>query len=298
MPGGLFFESDEGVTVSATIAIGNAVTVKRLGFGAMRLCGPGIWDWPADRENALRVLRRAVELGVRFIDTADSYGPGVNEEQIARALHPYPADLIVATKGGSTRGGPGQWGRDGRPEHLVAACEGSLRRLRVDRIDLYQLHAVDPGIPFEEQVGALRTLRDAGKIRFAGLSNVDLDQLVRAQRIVEIASVQNNYNVGSRHSEPVLKHCERAGIAFIPYFPLDGGDLVTLDALAPVAKAHGATIWQVGLAWLLGHSCALLPIPGTSSLRHLEENVAAERLSLNDRERAALDRVALPEASP
>src|SRR5579871_2939426 len=184
-----------------TITIGNTLTVNRMGFGAMRLCGKHVWGWPGDRENALRVLRRAVELGVTFIDTADAYGQHVNEEQIAEALHPYPAGLVIATKGGSTRPGPTQWGRDGRPEHLIAACEGSLRRLRLECIDLYQLHAVDPAIPLEEQIGALRRLRDAGKIRCVGLSNVNLEQLRHAERIVEIASVQNNYNVGNRASE-------------------------------------------------------------------------------------------------
>ena len=274
---------------AATIAIGDALQVRRLGFGAMRLCGPGIWGWPADRENALRVLRRAFELGVNFIDTADAYGPEVNETQIAEALWPYPDGLVIATKGGSTRGGPGQWGRDGRPEHLTAACDGSLRRLRVDRIDLYQLHAVDPSVPFDEQIGALRALRDAGKIRYVGLSNVTLEQLQNAQRIVEIASVQNSYNVGDRESESIVEYCQATGVAFIPYFPLDGGDLHAIEALRPIAAAHDATIWQVGLAWLLHRSPAMLPIPGTSSLDHLEENVAAQRLHLTDEEYRALD---------
>ena len=279
------------MNASSTITIGNELTVKRLGFGAMRLCGSGVWGWPADRENAVRVLRRSVELGVNFIDTADAYGPHVNEEQIAEALFPYAADLVIATKGGSTRRGPGQWGRDGHPSHLKAACEGSLRRLRLDRIDLYQLHAVDPSVPLEEQVGALRELRDAGKIRCVGLSNVDLDQLRRAQSVIEIASVQNNYNVGNRTSELVLEYCRTEGIAFIPYFPLDGGDLATLEALRPIAEAHDATIWQIGIAWLLGHSPATLPIPGTSSLQHLEENVAASRVQLSAQELARLDQL-------
>ncbi len=280
------------MNAASTIRIGNELTVKRLAFGAMRLCGPGVWGWPPDRENALRALRRAVELGVDFIDTADAYGPYVNEEQIAQALYPYPKDVVIATKGGSVRTGPGQWARDGRPSHLLEACEGSLRRLRLDRIDLYQLHAVDPKVPLGEQVGALRKLRDAGKIRCVGLSNVDLSQVRRAQEIVEIASVQNNYNVGNRTSEPVLEYCERNGIAFIPYFPLDGGDVAAVKALTPVARTHGATIWQVALAWLLAHSPATVPIPGTSSLEHLEENVAATKLELTEEELAVLDRVA------
>jgi len=250
----------------------------------MRLCGPGIWGWPADRENALRVLRRALELGVNFIDTADSYGPNVNEEQIAQALHPYPSGLVIATKGGLTRSGPGEWKRDCRPEHLRAACEGSLRRLRLDRIEVYQLHAIDSEVPFEDQIGTMRELRDAGKVRHVGLSNVDLGQLQAAREIVEIVSVQNNYNVGNRTSEPVLKYCEANGIAFIPYFPLDGGDLAANQALSSVAAGSDATIWQIGLAWLLRHSPAMLPIPGTSSVAHLEENVAAASLTLSDDE--------------
>lgn len=274
------------------ITIGGALRVNRMGFGAMRLCGPGIWGWPADRENALRVLRRAVELGVNFIDTADAYGPFVNEEQIAQALYPYPEGLVIATKGGSVRPGPGQWVRDGRPEHLKAACEGSLRRLRLSRIDLYQLHAVASNVPLEEQVGALRELRDQGKIRLVGLSNVELHQLQRAEEIVEIASVQNNYNVGNRVSEPVLRYCEAKGLAFIPYFPLDAGDITALDVLRPIAAAHEATVFQIALAWLLRHSPAMLPIPGTSSLEHLEENVAAAQLELSEEEYEGLDRVA------
>ncbi len=274
---------------ATTIGIGGALHANRMGFGAMRLCGPGIWGWPADRENASSVLRRAVELGVNFIDTADAYGPNVNEEQIAQALYPYPNDLVIATKGGSTRGGPGDWGRDGRPSHLKEACEGSLRRLRLEWIDLYQLHAVDPTVPFEDQVGALRDLRDEGKIRYAGLSNVTLAQLQAARGIVEIASVQNSYNVGDRESESIVEYCQDNGIVFIPYFPLDGGDLHAIEGLKPIAAAAGATIWQVGLAWLLHRSPAILPIPGTSSLAHLEENVAAAGLHLSDEVYKQLD---------
>jgi pyridoxine 4-dehydrogenase len=282
------------MSVAGTIAVGGRLTVNRIGFGAMRLCGKHVWGWPGDRENALRVLRRAVEHGVNFIDTADAYGPHVNEEQIAQALYPYPPGLAIATKGGSTRPGPTEWGRDGRPEHLIAACEGSLRRLKLDCIDLYQLHAVDPRVPLEEQVGALRELRDAGKIRYVGLSNVNLEQLRHAERVVEIASVQNNYNVGNRSSEPVLEHCADNGLAFIPYFPLDAGDIGAVDALRPIANAHGATIFQVALAWLLRRSPATLPIPGTSSLEHLAENVAAAGLALTEHEYTVLERVASP----
>jgi pyridoxine 4-dehydrogenase len=247
--------------VRTTITIGADVTVNRLGFGAMRLCGPGVWGWPPDRENALRVLRRAVELGVQFIDTADAYGPQVNERQIAAALHPYPSGLVIATKGGCTRAGPGQWGRDGRPEHLRAACEQSLRRLRLDRIDLYQLHAVDRSVPFEEQIGALRELREEGKIRHVGLCNVSVAQVERARAIVPVVSVQNEYNVERRESEAVLDFCEAHGMTFIPYFPLGGGDL-HVDRVA-------------ALRWLLARSACVLPIPGTSKVAHLEENMSA-----------------------
>lgn len=276
------------MNAASNITIGGDLSARRLGFGGMRLCGPGIWGWPEDRENALRVLRRAVELGVNFIDTASSYGPHVNEEQIAQALYPYPSDLVIATKGGLTRSGPGEWGRDGRPEFLRESCEGSLRRLRLERIDVYQLHAVDVKVPIEESVGMLKTLRDEGKIRHVGLSNVDVDQVRRAQAIVEIVSVQNEYNVGNRVSEPVLRYCEVEQMAFIPYFPLDAGDLTTVTALEPVAHAHNATVLQIGLAWLLRHSTAMLPIPGTSSLAHLEENIAASSIVLSDEEHELL----------
>jgi len=221
-----------------------------------------------------------VELGVNFIDTADAYGAAVNEEQIANALYPYQAGLIIATKGGCTRGGPGDWGRDCRPERLKRCCDESLARLRVDAIDLYQLHAVDDNVPFEEQVGALKDLQDAGKIRGVGLSNVSLQQVKQAESIVPVASVQNMYNVGSRGSEPIVEYCEQQDIAFIPYFPVGGGDIETVDALRPIANAHGATVWQVAIAWLLQRPPIMLPIPGTSSLAHLEENIAAASLRL------------------
>jgi aryl-alcohol dehydrogenase-like predicted oxidoreductase len=255
--------------------------VNRLGFGAMRLTGPGIWGEPPDREGARRVVRRAVELGVNLIDTADSYGPHVAEEIIAEALHPHPEGLVVATKGGLVRAGPGQWERDGRPEHLREACEGSLRRLRLDAIELYQLHAVDPKVPFEESLGALIQLRDEGKIRRIGLSNVSVDELERGLALTEIVTVQNRYNLTDRSSEDVLEACEARGIGFIPWFPLATGDLAQAGGpLDEIARRHEATPAQVALAWLLARSEVMLPIPGTSSVEHLEENLGAGRLRL------------------
>lgn len=261
------------------VTLGGDLHVRRMGYGAMRLTGPGVWGWPEDRQNALRVLRRAVELGVHFIDTADAYGPDVNEEQIASALHPYPAGVVIATKGGNTRPGPGKWEPDGRPDRLKACCEASLRRLKLDRIDLYQLHAVDEHVPFDEQVGALRDLRNEGKIRHAGLSNVSFDQLQRAQTIVPIASVQNRYNMVYRggDNERIIDYCERNGIVFIPWFPLGAGDEQISDNMEAriAAESHGVRVTQIALAWLLHRSEIMLPIPGTSSLQHLEENVSS-----------------------
>jgi pyridoxine 4-dehydrogenase len=260
-----------------------------MGFGAMRLTGPRILGWPDDRANALRVLRRAVELGVSLIDTADSYGPEVSELLIAEALYPYPDGLVIATKGGLLREPSGAWPRDGRPEHLREACEGSLRRLRLDRIDLYQLHAVDPEVPFEESVGELLRLREEGKIRHVGLSNVSVEQLRRAQELVPVVSVQNRYNASDRSSDDVLDECERQRIAFLPWYPLAVGDLAQAgEALGRIAAAHGATPAQVALAWLLARSRVVVPIPGTASVAHLEENVAAADLELTEDELAAL----------
>lgn len=269
---------------AGTIRVGDA-RVNRLGFGGMRLCGPGIWGWPEDRENALNVLRRAVELGVNFIDTADSYGPEVNEEQIAQALYPYPKDLVIATKGGLTRGGPGKWERDCRPERLKACCDASLRRLKLDSIYLYQLHAIDTKVPFEDQIGALRDLRDAGKIQNVGLSNVSYEQLRAAQDIVPIVSVQNPYNFADRgQSESIVDYCEREGLAFLPYFPLGAGDkeIAANAELQQVAEGHRASTFQLALAWLLHRSTAILPIPGTHSIEHLEENIAAAGIGLDE----------------
>jgi pyridoxine 4-dehydrogenase len=275
-------------SAAETIRIGGDLEVRRLGFGAMRLCGPGIMGWPDDRENALRVLRRAVELEINLIDTADAYGPEVSELLIAEALHPYPGGLVVATKGGVLRTEAGGWSRDGRPEHLR---EASLRRLRVDRIDLYQLHGPDPAVQFEETVGALARLREEGKVRHVGLSNVSLELLRRAQALAPVVSVQNRFSLADRTSEDVLDVCEREGIAFLPWYPLEAGDLARPGgALGQIASARGATPAQVALAWLLARSPVVAPIPGTASVAHLEENVGAVGLELTDAELAALGR--------
>ena len=266
-------------------AIANDLRVARMGFGAMRITGKGIWGEPKDRAEAIRVLRRAVELGVNFIDTADSYGPHVSEELIAEALHPYPADLVIATKGGFERPGPDRWTENGRPEHLIAACEGSLRRLRVDRIDLYQLHRIDPKVPAEDQLGTLKSLQAAGKIKQIGLSEVNVAQIQHAQKIVAIATVQNRYSVTDRGSEVVLEYCEQHDIGFIPWFPLAAGRLSGPDSpIGRVATRAKATPSQVALAWLLWRSPVMLPIPGTSSVQHLEENVATAGLKIDDSE--------------
>lgn len=271
-----------------TFQIGGDLEVRRLGYGAMRLCGPRIMGWPADRENALAVLRRVVELGVNLIDTSNAYGPEVNELQIAEALHPYPDGLVIATKGGLVRDDSASWPTDGRPEKLKEACEGSLKRLRLERIDVYQLHAPDPKVPIEESVGALRELRDEGKIKHVALSNVDVEELERAEGVVPIVSVQNEYNLGFRESEDVLDACERKGLAFLPWYPLASGSLAQQRKLDEVAKKYDATPAQVALAWLLQRSPVMVPIPGTSSLEHLEENMGANDLRLSDEDFAAL----------
>jgi pyridoxine 4-dehydrogenase len=268
-----------------TFAIGGDLQVHRLGFGAMRITGSGIWGPPDDPEEAKRLLRRVVELGIDLIDTADSYGPEVSENLIAEALHPYPDGLVIATKGGLRRTGPGQWPRDARPERLRECCEGSLRRLRLDRIDLYQLHAPDLAVPYEDSVGALKELQDEGKIRHVGVSNVSVDELRRAQDIVEVVTVQNRYNLEDRDSEDVLEVCEEAGIGFIPWFPLATGRLAEPGGpLDRIAREHDATPAQIALAWLLARSPLMLPIPGTSSIPHFEENLAATRIQLSEDE--------------
>lgn len=275
---------------AGTFTIGGDLTVKRLGYGAMRLCGPGIWGDPSDRQAPAKVLRRVVELGVNLIDTADAYGPEVNEYQLAEHLHPYDG-LVVATKGGITRGGPNRWESDGRPEHLDRAINNSLRRLRVQRIDLYQLHAPDDDVPFADSVGALARAQQDGRIRHIGLSNVSVAELEEARAIVPIATVQNRYNLSYRDHQPLLDRCTELGIGFIPWYPLAASELSSAakGALADVAAAHGATTSQVALAWLLAKSPVMLPIPGTSQVAHLEENCAAASLTLSAGQLAALD---------
>jgi pyridoxine 4-dehydrogenase len=277
--------------LAGTIDIGGDMPVNRFGFGAMRLTGEGIWGEPADREECKRVLRRALELGINFIDTADSYGPEVSERLIAETLYPYPEELVIATKGGLLRPGPGRWDPDGRPEHLRAACEGSLKRLRVEQIDLYQFHRPDPKVPFEESVGALVDLKNEGKIRHIGLSNVTTDQVEQAQKLTRIVSVQNRYSVYERTSEPVLEFCSLEEIAFLPWRPVEGGELAATGVVAEIARRHRATPAQVALAWLLEHSPVMLPIPGTSKVAHLEENLGAVALDLAPAEFADLDKI-------
>lgn len=276
-------KNEVSASQAGTVSLANEVSVHRLGYGAMRLTGEGIWGPPKDRKAALGVLRRAVELGVNFIDTADSYGPHVSEELIAEALHPYPSDLVIATKGGWERPGPNQWTHNATPDHLRKAVEGSLKRLRLERIDLYQLHAPDNVVSFDVSVEALAKLKREGKIRMVGLSNVNQEYIERARRIVPIASVQNRYSFADREWDYVVDYCERNGIAFIPWFPLGAGRFAG-EVLDQVARAHHAGPTQVALAWLLKRSPVMLPIPGTSSIEHLEQNIAAVSLRLKDNE--------------
>jgi aryl-alcohol dehydrogenase-like predicted oxidoreductase len=264
------------------------LTVNRLGFGAMRLLGPDVWGPPKDRAAAHRVLRRAVELGVNFIDTAESYGPQHDEILIAEALHPYPKDLVIGTKGGLARPSPKRWDADCRPQKLRSDVEGSLKRLKLERIDVYQLHTIDPNVPLEDSVGALADLQRTGSIRHIGLSNVSVKELEQARRIVPIVSVQNRYSIGDRKSEEVLRHCEKLAIAFLPWYPLGAGSALKLAKIAALARSLKATPAQIVLAWLLAKSPCMLPIPGTGSVAHLEENVAAAALKLDSAELAAL----------
>lgn len=273
--------------------IGGDLPVHRLGFGAMRITGRGIWKEPANVEGARALLRRVVESGVNLIDTADSYGPEVSERLIGETLHPYPEDVVVATKGGLLRPGPGRWDPDCRPEHLKQACEGSLRRLKVERIDLYQLHTVDRKVPLEESLGALKELQDEGKIRHVGVSNFSVEQLERARQVVEVVSVQNLYNLTDRTSEDVVDYCEREGIAFIPWYPLASGDAAAPDGpIAEVAALHDATPAQISIAWLLHRSPVILPIPGTSSIEHFEENLGAGTIELTDEDLSRIEKAA------
>ena len=278
---------------SGEFLIGDDLRVTRLGFGAMRITGDGIWGEPADRAEAVRVLRRAVELGINFIDTADSYGPGVSEEIIAEALHPYPTGLVIATKGGYERPGPNRWVENGKPEHLRSACEQSLRRLRLERIDLYQLHRIDPKVPAEDQLGTLKDLQAQGKIKHIGLSEVSVDQIQHARTIVSIVSVQNRYSVTDRGSEDVLEYCEQEKLGFIPWFPLAAGRVSgSKSPIVRMAAQWKATPSQVALAWLLARSPVMLPIPGTSKVEHLEENVAAVNLRIDANRMQELDGLA------
>ena len=278
------------VAAGGTVSLGGELTVNRLGFGAMRVTGEGIWGPPKDRAGAIAVLRRAVELGVNFIDTADSYGPNVSEELIAEALAPYPKDLVIATKGGWNRPGPNQWTHDASPAHLRKAVEGSLKRLRLDRIDVYQLHVPDPVVPLDASIETLCNMQSQVKIRLVGLSNVTVEHIERARKILPIVSVQNRYSFADREWDNVVDYCERNGIAFIPWFPLGAGR-VAGQTLDQIARAHQATPHQVAIAWLLKRSPIMLPIPGTSSVKHLEENVAAASMQLSDEEYQRLSQV-------
>lgn len=285
--------SDSPVTThtSSTFQIGGNTRVHRLGFGAMRITGRGIWGEPADRDEAIRVLRRAIELGVNFIDTADSYGPEVSERLIAEALYPYPVGLVIASKAGFVRPGPDAWTVNGKPSHLRAACEGSLRRLRVERIDLFQLHRIDPKYPLEDQIGAFQDLQSEGKIRHIGLSEVGVAEIKRVRSMVSVATVQNRYSVADRAHEDVLRYCEENEIGFIPWFPLAAGNLPVTGILREAAARLNVSAFQLALAWLLWHSPVMLPIPGTSRVHHLEENLAVADMHLDLTELRKLDRL-------
>src|SRR5881275_1284924 len=283
----IFAASSPAVTEAdgnSLFRLGGDLPVNRLGFGAMRLTGDGVWGWPADRAAAIKVLKRVVEVGVNLIDTADAYGPETSELLIAEALHPYPKDLVIATKGGLTRPGPGQWVPNGRPEYLTQCVEKSLKRLRLERIDLYQLHRIDPKVPMEESLGALKKMQEAGKIRHVGLSEVSPEEIERARKVLPIASVQNQYNIDNRRWEKTLTYCEKEGLGFMPWSPIGGNRALKDDALEAAAGGHRASVIQLALAWLLHRSPVMLPIPGTSSVAHLEENVAAAKLQLTAEE--------------
>jgi pyridoxine 4-dehydrogenase len=283
-------------TAKSSFLIGGDLSVNRLGFGAMRITGEGIWGWPPDRESAKKLLRRVVELGVNLIDTADAYGPEVSELLIAEALHPYPKGLVIATKGGHTRPGPGQWVPDGRPEYLAQCVDKSLKRLKLERIDLYQLHRIDKNVPVEESLGALKKAQDAGKIRHVGLSEVSVKEIEQAKKALPIVSIQNRYNIEDRGSEEALNYCEREKMAFMPWAPIGGSGKGSLTraggALEAEAKRHNVSVVQLALAWLLHRSPVMLPIPGTSSIAHFEENMASAKLQLTPAEWKTVEELA------
>jgi aryl-alcohol dehydrogenase-like predicted oxidoreductase len=272
--------STPGSATNSTFKIGGDLEVNRLGFGAMRITGEGIWGWPPDRANAVKVLKRVVDLGVNLIDTADAYGPETSELLIAEALHPYPNGLVIATKGGLTRPGPGQWEPNGRPDYLKACVDKSLKRLKLNRIDLYQLHRIDPNVPAEDSLGALKDAQQAGKIRHIGLSEVSAEQIAEARKIVSIVSIQNRYNFDDRKWESALDYCEKNNLGFLPWAPVGGNRGLSGSAAETIAKAHGADVYRVALAWLLQRSPVMLPIPGTQNIKHLEDNCAASKLKL------------------
>jgi len=291
----IFAMNSPGATeagANSLFRLGGDLPVNRLGFGAMRITGEGIWGWPPDRDNALKVVRRAIDLGVDLIDTADAYGPETSELLIAQALHPYPKDLVIATKGGLTRPGPGQWVPNGRPEYLTRCVENSLKRLQLERIDLYQLHRIDPKVPMEESLGALKKMQEAGKIRHVGLSEVSPEEIDRARKVLPIVSVQNQYNIGNRKWEKTLAYCEKEGLGFMPWSPIGGNRGLKDIALEAAAKDYHASVVQLALAWLLHRSPAMLPIPGTSSVAHLEENMAAAKLKLTAEDWKRVDALA------
>jgi pyridoxine 4-dehydrogenase len=278
--GKIFGAAAPGTAMNTTFKIGGDLEVNRLGFGAMRITGEGVWGWPPDKAAALQVLKRAVQLGVNLIDTADAYGPETSELLIAEALHPYPKDLVIATKGGLIRPGPGEWEPNGRPDYLKSCVDKSLKRLRLERIDLYQLHRIDPKVPMDDSLGALKEAQQAGKIRHVGLSEVSTQEIDKARKILPIVSVQNRYNVEDRKWDKVVDYCEKENLGFLPWFPVGGGRGVKSSTLEAIAKAHSVDVYQVALAWLLQRSSAMLPIPGTSKVAHLEDNVAAAKLKL------------------
>jgi aryl-alcohol dehydrogenase-like predicted oxidoreductase len=287
-----FIMTNTAISFRNTLQIGGDLTVNRMGFGAMRITGKGIWGPPKDKDEAIRVLKRAIELGVNFIDTADSYGPYISEELIAEALYPYPADLVIGTKGGLLRTGPDQWPINAHPDHLKEALEGSLKRLKLEQIDLYQLHRIDPNVPAEKSFEFLKNAQNEGLIKHIGLSEVDVDAIKKAQEFFEVVSVQNMYSVDNRKWEPVLQYCKAHNIVFIPWFPLNAGNVASQDKLRQIAEKYNATVHQVALNWLLNHADNILLIPGTSSVAHLEENLQAAALELNENDINELNSIA------